>query len=269
MRAAVYARKSTDHQSESTIEEQIRRCTHYIEAQGWELSEIYDDTGTGMNTDRPGFSKMMEEIEDWDVTVAYKLDRFHRDSRNSQDWAIELNGMSKNFVAIDISVDTTTAMGMGIFKVITALNEMEVALTRERTRMGLSGVKAQGRWVGKPPYGYDSVFKLTEEQSDKGILVINEAEAEVVRMIFEMRASQVEVIKKKKKVMVDTPYSHIAEVLIEAGTLTKSGRRNWSSSTVLSIINNRNFYSGIYYNRDNEKCNYEWEAILNINGSEK
>ena len=45
-----------------------------------------------------------------------------------------------------------------MFRIITALNQMEVEVTRERALMGLVAKQNSGKWVGKPPYGYDSAY---------------------------------------------------------------------------------------------------------------
>jgi len=249
MRAVVYGRISTDLQSETSVNEQIRRCKQYVEMKGWELVSEYSDVGTGMNMDRDGFKSMMDNLSEWDVVVAFKLDRFHRSSTNAQQWASELNSVGKNFVALDIDVDTTTAMGMAVFRIITALNQMEVEVTRERTKMGLQGVKNEGRWVGKPPYGYDSVYALTGDDTDKGLLSIKPEEAEVVKMIFELREQ-------------GESFTAIAEALITAGILTKSGKRSWSNATIRDILNRGDFYRGHYYDLENVRQSYSWEAIL-------
>jgi len=249
MRAVVYGRISTDLQSETSVNEQLRRCKQYVEMKGWTLVSEFSDVGTGMNMDRDGFQEMMDRIDEWDVVVAFKLDRFHRSSTNAQAWASDLNSVGKNFVALDIDVDTTSAMGMAVFRIITALNQMEVEVTKERTRMGLQGVKNEGRWVGKPPYGYDSVFASTGDDKDKGILAVKEEEAEIVKMIFALSEG-------------GATYSSIVESLIDAGVLTKTGKRSWSTATVRDILNRQDFYRGHYYNLDNERQTYAWEAIL-------
>ena len=143
MRAVVYGRISTDLQKETSVTEQVRRCKQYVEMKGWTLVDEFTDVGTGMNMEREGFKSMMERVNEWDVVIAYKLDRFHRSSTNAQTWAANLNNIGKNFVALDIDVDTTSAMGMAVFRIITALNQMEVEVTKERTRMGL---RCQERW---------------------------------------------------------------------------------------------------------------------------
>ena len=90
----------------------------------WDLVDSFQDIGSGMNTEREGFKEMMERIDEWDIVIAYKLDRFHRSSSNAQAWAASIE-KGKNFVAMDIDVDTSKAMGIAIFKIITTLNEME------------------------------------------------------------------------------------------------------------------------------------------------
>ena len=249
MRAVVYGRISTDLQSETSVNEQVRRCKQYVEMKGWTLVDEFTDVVTGMNMNRAGFEDMMNRIEEWDVVVAFKLDRFHRSSTNAQTWAAKLNDIGKNFVALDIDVDTTSAMGMAVFRIITALNQMEVEVTRERTVMGLKGVKNEGRWVGKPPYGYDSIYARTDNDADKGLLELNQAEAEVVQMVFQL--------KEQGKSLTD-----IAESLTTSGILTKTHKRRWSTATIGDMIKRRTFYEGHYYNADNEIQEYSWAKVL-------
>ena len=59
MRAVTYARISTDMQSETSLNEQTRRARQYAETRDYELIESFEDTGTGMSTNRPGFEEMI------------------------------------------------------------------------------------------------------------------------------------------------------------------------------------------------------------------
>jgi DNA invertase Pin-like site-specific DNA recombinase len=43
MRVAVYARYSSDHQREASIEDQIEVCRRYVERLGWTIAEVYAD----------------------------------------------------------------------------------------------------------------------------------------------------------------------------------------------------------------------------------
>jgi len=247
MRAALYARVSTDMQSESSVQEQLRRCRQYAELKGWDIVEEFTDVGSGMNTERTGFQALMEA--DWDVVIAYKLDRFHRSSANAQLWAKQLNEVGRNFVAIDYDIDTTSVHGRLIYTILTALAEMEVELTKERTKMGLQGVKNEGRWVGKPPFGYSSVYARTENDNDKGILELNPAEADVVRTVFDLHTA-------------GESNGSIAESLTTAGILTRTQKRRWSTATIADMIKRKEFYEGHYYNSENEVASYPWDPIL-------
>ncbi len=85
MRAAIYARYSSDNQREASIEDQIRVCRERIEREGWSLVEVYADAAvSGATTLRPGYQKMLEDARNggFDVVVAEALDRLSRDQED-------------------------------------------------------------------------------------------------------------------------------------------------------------------------------------------
>ena len=45
MKAALYSRFSTDRQNESSIADQVRICSEYIQKQGWTVVEYFEDQG--------------------------------------------------------------------------------------------------------------------------------------------------------------------------------------------------------------------------------
>jgi DNA invertase Pin-like site-specific DNA recombinase len=249
MKAVIYARVSTEQQSEGSVEQQIRKCEEYCKFRDYEIVEIYTDVGSGMKIERPGYEEMMEKIEDWDICIAYKLDRFHRSSANASKWADMLNKAEKNFAAIDIEIDTVTAMGRFIFRLMSSLAQLEVEQTRERTKMGMEAVTHQGRKLGPPPYGYTSKFKRTGSNDDKGILEVNKAEAEIVKVIFDCS---------------DKGFSpsEICEHLMTTGIPTKKGNKIWRSSTIDAILRKKNLYRGTYTTPDGEEKEYSWANIL-------
>ena len=60
MRTAIYARYSSDLQSESSIDDQVRLCQEYSEREGWKLVEIFSDAAvTGATTLRPEYQKLL------------------------------------------------------------------------------------------------------------------------------------------------------------------------------------------------------------------
>jgi len=248
MRAVIYARISTDQQSEGSIEEQTRRCQQYCELRGYEVIESFRDVGSGMKENRKQYEIMMETMDNWDICVAYKLDRFHRSSANANRWAQHLHNSGKNFAAIDIDIDTSSAMGLFIFRLMTSLAQLEVDMTKERTRMGLKAVKRQGRWVGRPPYGYLSKKKRTENNSDTGILEEDSDECKVVKMIYKAKDNGYN-------------YKEIAEFLDDQNISTRKGTP-WNWTSIRDILKNQRFYEGVWEDDMGEEHQYEWGGIL-------
>jgi len=82
MRAAIYARFSTELQQEASIDDQVRNARALIEARGWQVGEIYADRArSGATTLRSGYQKMLADARrnGFDVVVCEGLDRLSRD----------------------------------------------------------------------------------------------------------------------------------------------------------------------------------------------
>jgi site-specific DNA recombinase len=61
-RAAIYARYSSEHQSEASIEDQVRNCRRLCEEKGWHVAEVYADRAlSGASTLRPAYQKLMAD----------------------------------------------------------------------------------------------------------------------------------------------------------------------------------------------------------------
>jgi DNA invertase Pin-like site-specific DNA recombinase len=85
MRAAIYARYSSDLQREASIEDQVRLCTARIAAEGWAPVATYSDHGiSGASSLRPGYQKLLEDARAgaFEVVVAEALDRLSRDQEH-------------------------------------------------------------------------------------------------------------------------------------------------------------------------------------------
>ena len=60
MRAVIYARYSSDHQREASIDDQVYNCRARVKAEGWQLTEIYSDSAiSGSSVLRPGYQKLL------------------------------------------------------------------------------------------------------------------------------------------------------------------------------------------------------------------
>lgn len=81
MRAAIYARYSSDQQRDASIDDQIEVCKRYIDREGWRMIEIYEDRAlSGSSAIRPGYQRMLidGEAKRFDVIVVEALDRLGR-----------------------------------------------------------------------------------------------------------------------------------------------------------------------------------------------
>ena len=250
IRAVIYGRVSTDLQSETSIDQQVRECRSYCAMQGWEVVKVYRDDGfSGTNVERPAYQQMMDEMDTWDVVVGAKMDRLHRNVRNAGEWADTLRKAGRDFAFLDIQIDTTTPVGMLIFRIMTAFAAMEADLIKARTKAGLKGKKNAGKHTGRPPYGYASKFARTEEKEDKGVLEPEPTEVPVLRNIFSLNESGL-------------TYAEIAESLNERGIPTRQEGKIWTGSTIRGILAKDDFYHGIYLTEDGERLSYEWEGLL-------
>tara|TARA_R110000868_G_scaffold70819_3_gene207965 strand:- start:291 stop:1946 length:1656 start_codon:yes stop_codon:yes gene_type:complete len=197
LRCAIYTRKSTDEGLDhdfNSLEAQRESCAAYCMSQtheGWEaLPERYDDGGfSGGSLDRPAMQTLMQDIEKGliDIVVVYKVDRL---TRSLADFAklVEIFDKHKvSFVSVTQAFNTTTSMGRLTLNVLLSFAQFEREVTAERIRDKFRASKEKGMWMGgRPPLGYDV---------DHRKLVINEAEADVVREIFETYLEVRSVIK--------------------------------------------------------------------------
>ena len=85
MRAAIYARYSSDNQRDASIEDQVHQCRKRIQVEGWRETDVYADHSiSGASTLRPSYRKMLEDARGgaFDVLVAEALDRLSRDQED-------------------------------------------------------------------------------------------------------------------------------------------------------------------------------------------
>ncbi|WP_232622866.1 recombinase family protein [Pseudorhodobacter sp. MZDSW-24AT] len=84
-RAAIYARYSTDLQSDASIEDQLRVCRRMIDGHGWTFAETSSDAAlSGASLQRPDYQRLLTDARagHFDVVVAEGLDRFSRDQEH-------------------------------------------------------------------------------------------------------------------------------------------------------------------------------------------
>ena len=187
LRCAIYTRVSTEYgleQEFNSLDNQREAAEAYIKSQaheGWRaLPARFDDGGfSGGSMDRPALQQLLSDIRARmiDVVVVYKVDRL---TRSLADFAklVELfDAHGVSFVSVTQAFNTTTSMGRLTLNVLLSFAQFEREVTGERIRDKVAASKKKGIWMGgHVPLGY---------RVQKRKLVIDEAEAETVRTIFQ------------------------------------------------------------------------------------
>jgi len=190
VRCAIYTRKSSDEgleQSFNTLHAQREACEAYIKSQvgeGWVVErDRYDDGGySGGEMDRPGLRRLLADVaaRRLDVVVVYKVDRLTRSLRDFAKIIETFDAVGISFVSVTQAFNTTTSMGRLTLNVLLSFAQFEREVTCERIRDKIAASKAKGMWMGgSVPLGYDAPISQVSRA-----LVVNEAEARTVRLIF-------------------------------------------------------------------------------------
>ena len=100
MKAAIYARYSSDNQREESLDAQIRAATEFAQRNGYTIVKTYTDHAkTATSDNRPWFQQMFKEIDSglFQAVIVHKLDRF---SRSRVDSAIYKEALRKHNIRL-------------------------------------------------------------------------------------------------------------------------------------------------------------------------
>ena len=186
LNCAIYTRKSSDEGLEkefNSLDAQREACAAYVTSQkhaGWAaLPDLYDDGGlSGGTMERPALQRLLGDITSGKVqiVVVYKVDRLTRSLADFAKIVDVLDSHDASFVSVTQSFNTTTSMGRLTLNMLLSFAQFEREIAGERIRDKIAASKAKGMWMGgNVPLGYD-----VKERK----LIVNDAEAETVRMIF-------------------------------------------------------------------------------------
>ncbi|WJS85314.1 recombinase family protein [Paracoccus sp. TOH] len=183
LRAAIYARFSSDLQRDASIEDQIRACRDYAARQGLEVVEVYSDRAvSGASMMRSGLQKLLRDAQagQFDLVIAEALDRL---SRSQADIATLYQRITFNGQLIEtISEGQVSELHIGLTGTMNALFLKELG---KKTHRGLKGRALEGKSAGGLTYGYKPVVKFAANgEPIRGDREIDPAQAKVVRRIF-------------------------------------------------------------------------------------
>ena len=238
MRAAAYARYSTDHQQHNSIEYQLDAIHTYCREHQITLTATYtDEAETGTNMDRPGFQAMLAAAErgEFEAVVIYDITR---GSRDVGDWF----QFRKRMLLLGIQVisatqqlgDLTSGNDFLVELLNVGLGHREVLETRQKSIAGVAVKAKEGKFLGGlAPLGYDIV---------NGTYAVNQTEARTVRTIFELYGA-------------GKSYNEILDAV--AGAVGKRGRPLGKNS-LHSILTNERYIGTYFWNRRRVKMFNQW-----------
>ena len=183
--AFVYARYSSERQTEQSIEGQIHVCNDYAERNNIQILDYYIDRAmTGTNDNRKDFQRMLKTCASrpCDYILVYKLDRF---SRNKYEMAIHRKTLKDYGIKILSAMENIPDSPEGIIleSLLEGMAEYYSVELAQKVKRGQAESLLKGHWVGgQVPYGYIAVDKK---------LQIEEREAEIVRYIYQQYADGV------------------------------------------------------------------------------
>ena len=236
LRTAIYARKSSVDEYQTSLSTQITLCTEFIEKYDFlKLSATFqEDDRSGMFKDnREQFLEMLEKAKKYeiDAIVVLRLDRLGRNAADMLETINTLNECDCALLAGDDIFDSSTAVGEFMRTILLGQNQYQARVTASRViQSEIHNVQSGTSAGGVAPYG----LKLVNKQFE-----INEDEAPAIRTIFSMA-------EKGKS------YKQIIEKLTSLGYKTRKGE-TFSYSTLNSILRNDKYYGTYVYNRENGK----------------
>ncbi|MBE5758401.1 MAG: recombinase family protein, partial [Clostridiales bacterium] len=136
--AVIYARYSSDSQTEQSIEGQLRVCKDFAERNNIAIINTYIDRAmTGTNDNRPDFQRMIKDSNKrlWDYVIVYKLDRF---SRNKYEATIHKHTLSNNGVKLLSAMENIpdTPEGIILESLLEGMNQYYSAELSQKVHRG-------------------------------------------------------------------------------------------------------------------------------------
>ena len=241
-KCGLYLRVSTEDQAREgfSLPEQEKRLRTMCEFKGYEVYNVYEERGISAKTGnyRPAFERLKSDIKSKKINtiVALKLDRI---TRSICDWEKLITFLDENNAYLDCAndeINTTTANGKMISRLLMSVSQNEIERTSERTKVGLAGAIKSGHIPHVAPLGY--------KHEDKR-LVIDYSTKDIVIRIFDLYYN-------------GYSYQKISNLFNEEKVL---GKDNWRDSTVVTILENE-IYKGDFVHGKRTKHPTYYEDVV-------
>lgn len=249
---AIYARVSTEEQAKHgySLQEQLFQCRKKLGDVNGEIIEYVDDGYSGEFLERPALKKLREDVKKGIIksVICYKPDRWSRDMTNAMIVTKEIKNRAE-IQFVDIKFDDSP-MGMFFYQVVCAQAELDKSMIKQRTMDGRRSKARSGKVVKDyHVYGYSY-------DADSGEMVVNEKEAETVRLIFDLFTNpqgRVRGINGIAKYLTMLGVPTKLQTMFEVGKTKKLPKNGfvWHKQVVRQILMNPAYKGEFYQNRWN------------------
>ncbi|MBR2828155.1 MAG: recombinase family protein [Bacilli bacterium] len=261
----LYIRLSREDDDKIMMSESITNqkslLLQYAKENNLRVYDIYIDDGfSGTNFDRPGFIRLIKDIElkKINMVITKDMSRLGRDYIGTGE-LVEKFFPKHNvrYIAVTDNIDTyldSPNNDIAPFKAI--MNDFYAKDISKKIKSSLKAKMKEGKYVGgRAPFGY------TKDPNNKNQLLVDEEQAIIVKRIFDMALNGLS-------------YYKIADILTNEGIKTPAayygfewcGNYNphfnkWNSKTIYDILNNR-IYTGDLVQGRRYKVNYKVKKIV-------
>jgi len=189
-RVGIYARYSSDLQSENSIDDQARRARDIIARNGGDPTKarVFPDSAiSGASRARPGLDALLAAVEagEIDVVITEDVSRLSRDMEDAAHIFKRLQYAGVPLISISDGIDTSSKHAKMTFAFKSMIAEAYLDDLRDKTLRGLEGRALAGFATGGVPFGYRTIT-----EADRGgrlighRIEIDENEAPIIRRIF-------------------------------------------------------------------------------------
>jgi DNA invertase Pin-like site-specific DNA recombinase len=174
----------------STMDQNINSQLDFLKKM--ECQYIYQEKISATSKERIELQKALKKLSAGDTLIVLKLDRL---GRSVMDLIQIIDQIKKRGAHLKTSdgIDTSTPYGIFIFHIFSALAEMELALIRERTKIGLIAARMRGRVGGRP----------------KGLSANAEKKAMLAETLYQSKAFTIDEICSQISISKATLYKYL------------------------------------------------------------
>ena len=249
MKAAIYARYSSENQKEQSIDDQVRVCREYAKKSSIQILEehiYFDEAASGSIRKRPGLEALKQAAEEkrFDAVLIDDSSRLSRDNQYFNTLLCLFQFWGVALISVSDGLNTQEEHAKVAYQFRGIFNELYLSDLRKKTHRGQMGQILRGFTVGSLGYGYKSVPVGETKYDTKGRLRAEGFQAEII-------PEEARVIKRifESFVAGKALNALVKELNAENVPTRNSMHGSWRLSTLSRILKNEKYTGKFIWNR--------------------